>query len=171
MPFLSSLATSQAGPYNSGVYPSPMPLLHRSALPAGSVFPDPFTETAYLEWVNSLGLSQGMDVGEFRGALPTHFPRQPSKQSSTDTSMPDYMSSYSGPNVMPESMHMSGTSIEDETQVGSLKVPTNTPTAGPHETVPGFGMSLLTCLLSISPLTSVQSLSLSTFPTLPYLGS
>ena len=151
MPFMPSLITSQAAPFNNAVYqqPMPMPMLQRNTLPSGSAFPDLFTETAYLEWVNSLGLSQNTDVGESRGVIPTTFPRNPSKQSSTDISMPDYMSSYSGHNMMPESVHMSGTSLDDDGQTGSLKVPTNTPTGGPNESAVSFGTFEFANLLSI----------------------
>ncbi|KAK0724990.1 hypothetical protein B0H67DRAFT_641462 [Lasiosphaeris hirsuta] len=86
--------------------------------------PDPFSEAAYLEWINSMTAGQSSSNG-FNGAMDkTIWPdtRNSSTQSS-DTSMPDYLSNCS----IGEPMHISGPSLEDNPM--SLKVPTNTPTA------------------------------------------
>ena len=159
MPLMPNLINPQATTINPAVFPQTVQTLQRQAVPSGSGFPDPFTETAYLEWVNSLGLAQNADSGDARAVWPPFFARNSSKQSSTDISMPDYLSSQSGQNVGPESMLMSGTSLEDEMQVGSLKVPTNTPTGGPGEASSGLGMLFLPRrLVPVSLLTPEQSL-------------
>ncbi len=52
-----------------------------------------------------------------------------SKHSNTDTSMPDYASSSSGPNFLSEQVHLGSGGMLDDFGAQSLKVPTNTPTA------------------------------------------
>ena len=123
-----------------GGQPFPMPFLPRGNTTSSSLsFPDSFNESAYFDWVNSL--SSGQSSGELGKAVWPTTTRNTSKQSSTDTSMPDYMSNRSV-----DAMHISGPSLEDDPM--SLKVPTNTPTAGPTEDAQGpqfnfssYGMS------------------------------
>lgn len=104
-------------------------------MPAGSSggscsYLDPFNpETAaYGEWVTPLSCGQSGD-GSFGKSMWSGTTR---KYTSTDTSMPDYLSPQSS-DPMPQGsdpMHISGRSLEDDPL--SLKVPTNTPT-GPRD--------------------------------------
>ncbi|KAK0648948.1 hypothetical protein B0T16DRAFT_124028 [Cercophora newfieldiana] len=114
----------------------PMPLVPRGNTGSSSLsFPDPFSESAYLDWVNSLSSGQSSgDLGK------TVWPTRNSSKQSSDASMPDYLSNQGG-----DPMHISGPSLEDDPM--SLKVPTNTPTAGqtdepqgPQFTLSSYGM-------------------------------
>lgn len=114
---------NQAGASLFGTQGLQMPYLGDSNI--GSVetpsFTDPFTDSAYLEWANSLMNTEPTDVWDGTTIWPTN-PRT-QRQSNSDTIMPDY-----DPPHRPDPMHVSGPSLEDEPM--SLKVPTNTPTGG-----------------------------------------
>ncbi|KAJ4291392.1 hypothetical protein N0V88_005985 [Collariella sp. IMI 366227] len=86
-----------------------------------SSFSDPFTESAYHEWVTSLTGGPPSEPWDGRTIWPTS-PRNAKKQSS-DTFMSDYV-----PGRHSDPMHISGPSLEDDPM--SLKVPANTPTTG-----------------------------------------
>ncbi|KAK0625478.1 hypothetical protein B0T17DRAFT_492555 [Bombardia bombarda] len=106
----------------------PMSYLPRGAVGSGSslAFPDPFTESAaYMDWVNTITPGQSSDGFGAKSPWPANL-RTMSKQSSTDTSMPDYVSSHGS-----DTMQLSGGSNEDDPM--SIKAPTNTPTAGPTD--------------------------------------
>ncbi|KAK3384852.1 NADH dehydrogenase-like protein [Podospora didyma] len=110
-----------------------VPYLPRNNTGSGSSlsYPDPFTESAaYMEWINSVTNAQSSDSVGGKTPWPVNM-RSSRKQSSSDTNMPDFVHSHVG-----DPMHISGPSLEDDPM--SLKVPTNTPTAGPldeHQSV------------------------------------
>ena len=95
-------------------------------------YPDPFSEpAAYVEWMNSMTFCQ--PPGELGGNknMWSSSSRSASKNSSNDTSMPDYGSSQSFGVGLGEPMHLSGNSLEEDPL--STQVPTNTPTAAPGQ--------------------------------------
>jgi hypothetical protein len=99
-----------------------MPYLDSSNIGSVNVpFSDPFTDSAYLEWANSVVNGQPGDSWDGLTMWPTNGRDQ--KQRTSDTVMPDYV-----PPQPSDPMHISGPSLEDEPM--SLKVPTNTPTGG-----------------------------------------
>ncbi|KAK3689924.1 hypothetical protein B0T22DRAFT_182222 [Podospora appendiculata] len=97
-------------------------------------FNDPFaaSDPAYINWVNALHGTQSSAELSGKTTWPTSVDLgdkatwssniRHSRQSNTDISMPDYVTVHSDP------MQISGGSLEDDPM--SLKVPTNTPTAG-----------------------------------------
>lgn len=106
----------------------------KSSASSGSSFMDPFSEAAYQEWINSLGLNQQQPNLDAKVVWPSVNSRSDSKQSSTDHSIPsmsDYLPSTMGHTMAPNSMHISGASLDDDAQMANTKVPTNTPTLFP----------------------------------------
>ncbi|KAK7730600.1 hypothetical protein SLS53_008990 [Cytospora paraplurivora] len=106
----------------------------KSSASSGSSFMDPSSEAAYQEWINSLGLNQQQPNLDAKVVWPNVISRSDSKQSSADASIPSmsgYLSSTMGHTMAPNSMHISGASLDDDAQMVHLKVPTNTPTAFP----------------------------------------
>ena len=93
----------------------------------GLNFPDTCEPGAYRDWLNSMGLGQ-FQMPSAQNCLWSVPGRTMNKHSSTDTSMPDYGSSYSI-HSGPDQMHISGPSLEDDYGLDAPKVPTNTPTA------------------------------------------
>jgi hypothetical protein len=119
---------SQAGTGATGLLGTqslPIPYLGRGSTGSGNTLshPDPFSETAYRDWVSSMASGQpsGIDFWDGRTCWPLN-PRNSGKQLS-DAIMSDYIPPQSS-----DPMHISGGSLEDDPM--SLKVPTNTPTGG-----------------------------------------
>ncbi|KAK3292002.1 NADH dehydrogenase-like protein [Chaetomium fimeti] len=98
-----------------------MPYLDDDTVSINAPFPDPFGDSAYREWANSLANGQPGDPWDGLTFWPQGCRKQ--RQAASDTIMPDYVSAQ-----IPEAMHISGPSLEDEPM--SLKAPTNTPTGG-----------------------------------------
>jgi len=131
-PLMPTIIPAQASTIINPAFAQCAPLLQRGGTSSGSSCPDPFTEpAAYKEWLNSLGL------GQFHlpqsDALP-HWPntsRMATKQSSTDTSMPDYLSSGSVNvnNFVQDQFQISPVGLDDDFGSQALQAPTNTPTA------------------------------------------
>ncbi|KAK4096147.1 hypothetical protein N658DRAFT_519364 [Parathielavia hyrcaniae] len=96
---------------------------HASNLGSGSATPcsDPFVDSAYLDWANSLTNEQ---QGHF-WAGQTMWPASARSQqrNTSDTVMPDYV-----PPQASDPMHVSGPSLDDDPM--TLKAPTNTPIGG-----------------------------------------
>lgn len=119
----------QSQPTNAflGAQSFPMPWFQQNNAVANSPLscPDPFSEAAYFEWINSMAGGQSSSIGfdGLTGKTTWSDTRNGSTQSS-DASMPDYLSNSS----IGEPMHISGVSLQDDNPM-SLKVPTNTPTA------------------------------------------
>lgn len=120
----------QSSPGPDAIFPqNNMSAETHSANTSGSSIPDPYLEpVAYYEWLNSFGSVVNSDVSG-NSCWPIN-PRNASKQSNSDASMPDYMSLHGRQNTMSDPMHISGMSMEDDCGTGTLKVPTNTPIAG-----------------------------------------
>jgi hypothetical protein len=136
-------AFSGSGFQNSQHMRQVQQMLPRSDTATGSTGPDPFADPeAYYEWMASVGM-ENMRRTAFTAGAPQG--RHPSKVSSSDTSMPDYVSSHYSSSrmsicgVMPEPLmpQLAGGNhqviYEDDSQATALKVPTNTPTAGGGE--------------------------------------
>ncbi|KAK3303063.1 uncharacterized protein B0T15DRAFT_262446 [Chaetomium strumarium] len=123
---ISGIPQAQAGAGFLGTQDLQMPHLGRSNIGSGNNTPscsDPFGDSGYFEWVNSMTSGQLGDSWDGKTLWPANA-RNSSKQSS-DTVMPDYVPREGSD---PMAMHISGPSLEDDR--GSLKVPTNTPTGG-----------------------------------------
>ncbi|ROV96537.1 hypothetical protein VMCG_07835 [Cytospora schulzeri] len=132
MPTISSALTAPSVMIpNLNSFQPHLQTFQNSSTSSGSSFMDPFNEAASQEWLNSLGLNQqqsGMDV---RSVWPTTITRDNGKQSCTDPSMlsmSDYLSCSMGHTMAPNSMHLSGPSLDNGNHMANLKVPTNTPT-------------------------------------------
>jgi hypothetical protein len=104
-----------------------MPYLDSSTLGSGTALScsDPFLDSAYLEWANSLTNQQSSDSWDGKTLWPASA-RSSQRRSTSDTIMPDYVPPHPS-----DPMHISGDSLEDCPM--TLKVPTNTPTGGPAE--------------------------------------
>lgn len=104
----------------------------KSSASSGSGFVDPFSEAAYQEWVNSLGLHQHQHTVAPTAIWPSAATRSSSRQTGNDVGMPnisDYLSPTMGQNLGSDSMSITGPSLDEDSTMESLKVPTNTPTA------------------------------------------
>lgn len=111
---------------------------------SGSV--DPFGEAAYQEWVSSMGLHQQQQqhTVEPQAIWPSTINRDGSKHLGSDASMPkipDYLSPIIGQAFGADPMGLSGPSLEDDSTLESLKVPTNTPTTLPDGNNAASGLS------------------------------
>ncbi|KAK7717265.1 hypothetical protein SLS64_002755 [Diaporthe eres] len=105
--------------------------LQKTSTSSASSFLDPFNEAAYQEWINSLGLGQQQPHIDTNTVWPTSIGRS-SNKSGTDPSMwsmPAYQSSTMRDVLTADPMNLSGPSLDEDTQMEILKVPTNTPTA------------------------------------------
>lgn len=106
--------------------------LQKASASSSSSFLDPFNEAAYQEWINSLGLGQQQPHMDTDNTVwPSSIARSNNK-SGTDPSMwsmPAYQSSAMRDVVTTDPMNLSGPSLDEDTQMEVLKVPTNTPTA------------------------------------------
>ncbi|EJT71311.1 hypothetical protein GGTG_10570 [Gaeumannomyces tritici R3-111a-1] len=123
------VAMQPAGLLGNPMLGQPFPVLAQGAPLAngGMVCPDPFSDTtAYMGLYSGLG---GNSWNPDPSAAWAMSARQMSKHSSTDASMPDYVSSASG-HVNLDVFQMQGAMMEDDLASSHLKVPTNTPTAG-----------------------------------------
>ncbi len=135
IPLMPGMAPSTSASMMSSAFAQSLSMVQRGGpSSASSSFPDPYTEpAAYKEWYNSLLLSQ---LNQYPLPQPDGNPpwaaalgRIISKHSSTDTSMPDYISSASGHSFLAEQIQVHNTGTEDAVGTQPLKVPTNTPTA------------------------------------------
>lgn len=94
---------------------------------------DPFGDVnAYFEWLSSMGMGMA-DANTRDEAQQNPGLSRSARRTSTDISMPDYVSLNSGGQaaVPPEqSVSLSSFRQDEDSQCGSLKVPTNTPTTG-----------------------------------------
>lgn len=135
MPNISStLATPSAVTPNPNTFHPNLQTLQKTSTSCGFSFMDPFNEAAYQEWINSLGLNQQQPSLDVTAIWPNATDRNSAKQSSTDpsmSSMSDYLSCTMGHTIAPNSMSLSGTSLDDDTHMSNPKVPTNTPTTLP----------------------------------------
>lgn len=105
--------------------------LQKASTSSASSFLDPFNEAAYQEWVNSLGLDQQQPHVDPNSIWPNSIARVNNK-AGTDPgmcSMPSYLSSTMRDLVTTDPMNLSGPSLDEDTQMETLKVPSNTPTA------------------------------------------
>ena len=121
-----SMFQPPAGTGLLGTQPLQMPYFGRNTPGTGNALahPDPFSESAYREWVNAMTSGQPNDLWDGRTAWPTSTnTRNQGRQSNSDTVMADYVSPQPS-----DPMQISGSSLEDDPM--SLKVPTNTPTGG-----------------------------------------
>jgi len=110
-----------------------LPILQRSAMSSGSSYPDPITEpAAYKEWLTSLGLAN-VHVPPIDASVlwprNSHASRQ---QTSTDTSMPDYLSAESQ-TISIDPMQMAA-NLDDDADSQVPTVPSNTPIVAPDLT-------------------------------------
>ncbi|KAJ6785421.1 hypothetical protein PWT90_06648 [Aphanocladium album] len=98
------------------------------SLPSSStVAPDPFVEShVYLEWLN--GIDAGLDSGP-HSTMDPHATSRALRKSSTDISMPDYVSWTQTPPLRESQHEDSAAMISSESDATHMKVPTNTPTA------------------------------------------
>lgn len=132
MPTISTAlnAPNGANATLDAVHPGHLKLQNASTSSASS-FLDPFNEAAYQEWINSLGLGQQQSHVDTNTIWPNSIARG-SNKSATDPSMcimPSYLSSTLRDATTADPMHLSGPSLDEDTQMETLKVPTNTPTA------------------------------------------
>lgn len=118
-----------AGLLNNPMLSQPLPLHAQGPQLAngGVLCPDPFSDTAtYMGLYSALGTNSWNPDASAAWGMSA---RNTSKHSSTDTSMPDYVSSASG-HVHLDVLQMQAAMREDNLVSSHLKVPTNTPTAG-----------------------------------------
>jgi hypothetical protein len=105
----------------------------RSGTSTGSSCPDPFTDpAAYRDWLNSLGLGQLQMPPTSSNGWPG-VDRMDHRHSNTDASM-GYGSSVSSQHFVPDQMHISGPSLDDNYAIDAPKAPTNTPTTATPQT-------------------------------------
>ncbi|KAL2176540.1 uncharacterized protein P884DRAFT_225430, partial [Thermothelomyces heterothallicus CBS 202.75] len=123
---VNNVFQNQTGTDFLGNPPFQIPYLGSSTTGSANTpsYPDPFTDSAYLNWANALMNAQTADMWDGASTWPTS--GQGQRQCPSDTIMPDYV-----PSQMADPMHISGPSLEDEPM--SLKVPTNTPTGEADE--------------------------------------
>lgn len=105
--------------------------LQKASISSASSFLDPFNEAAYQEWVNSLGLDQQQPHVDPNSIWPNSIARVNNKAGTDPSmcSMPSYLSSTMRDVVATDPMNLSGPSLDEDTQMETLKVPSNTPTA------------------------------------------
>lgn len=105
--------------------------LQKASTSSASSFLDPFNEAAYQEWVNSLGLDQQQPHVDPNSIWPNSIARVNNKAGTDPSmcSMPSYLSSTMRDLVTTDPMNLSGPSLDEDTQMETLKVPSNTPTA------------------------------------------
>lgn len=106
-------------------------MLQKASTSSASSFLDPFNEAAYQEWVNSLGLDQQQPHVDPNTIWPNSIARVNNK-AGTDpsmSSMPLHLSSTMRDILTTDPMNLSGPSLDEDTQMETLQVPTNTPTA------------------------------------------
>lgn len=132
MPTISSAlhASSALTPNLNSFQPS-LQNFQKSSTSSGASLVDPFSEIAYQDWINSLGLNSEHPTMDIKAVWPSDLTRNTNKQPNTDQSMPsmsDYLSSTMGLGMGQQSMDLSGPSFDDDTHMGSIKAPTNTPT-------------------------------------------
>ncbi|KAK4095846.1 hypothetical protein N658DRAFT_570151 [Parathielavia hyrcaniae] len=103
-----------------------MGYIDASSLGSGSATPcsDPFVDSAYLDWANSLTNEQQGHFWDGQAMWPAGARSQ--QRNASDIIMPDYV-----PPQAPDPMHVSGPSLDDDPMM--LKVPTNTPIGGTAE--------------------------------------
>lgn len=135
MPSISGTLTSQAATaLSQATFPQNRSSFHKNPGTSSSGSMDPFSEAAYQEWVSSIGLQQQQQQHtiEPQEIWPSAITRNSSKQLGDDTSMPrlpDYLShTILGQSMETDPMSLSGPSLDEDGTMGSLKVPTNTPT-------------------------------------------
>ncbi|KUI60948.1 hypothetical protein VP1G_08136 [Cytospora mali] len=132
MPTISSALTApSAVTPNMNSFNPNIQTFQKSSAPSGSSLMESFSETAYQEWINTLGLNQQQQSLDVEAVWPCTTTRNYSKYTSTDQSVPtmsDYLSSTMGHTMDPNSMHLSGPGLDDDIHLTNLKVPTNTPT-------------------------------------------
>lgn len=146
MPNISSTLTTQAAAaFGQSTCPQGLPSFQKTSVASSSGYVDPFSEAAYQEWVNSLGLHQQQQqhTADPKAIWPSAVTRSGNKQLANETimpSLPDYLSSTIGHPICSNSMHFSGASLDDDGTVDSLKVPTNTPTTVPGGSLASSGL-------------------------------
>lgn len=140
MSSISGTLTSQASfPHNFSTYQKSIRISS-----AGSV--DPFSEAAYQDWVNSMGLHQKQQHQhvEPQTIWPSVIARNSSRQFTNDGVMPK-LPAYLSPNLSQaigtDLAGLSGPSLDEDSTMESLKVPTNTPTTAPSGTAIDSGQS------------------------------
>lgn len=87
---------------------------------------DPFVEAnAYFEWLSGIGMGLNGDASL---NINSHMVSRAARKSSTDTSMPDYVSANQTPPLGEQITASFASKIDDEADMAHMKVPTNTPT-------------------------------------------
>lgn len=132
---------------NPATFPPSVSTITKASSSSGTNFVDPFSEAAYQEWINSMGLHHQQHTVEPTAIWPGSAIRDSSKQStSMDTSvasLPDFLAPSMTQNLSSDPMTLSGPSLDDEHHWDSLKVPTNTPTALTGEGLSNHGLLVL----------------------------
>lgn len=143
---MSSISATLAST-NPVPFPTPISMLSKGSSSSGTSLADPFSEAAYQEWINSLGLHQQQHTVEPTVIWPSTAMRDSSKQSaSTDTSManvPDFLAPIITQNLNADPMADSAHFLDDDHHWSNLKAPTNTPTTLTGEYTPNESLTLL----------------------------
>lgn len=116
----TALATGMSGSFAS--HPA-APNLQKDSTSSASECVDHFSEAAYQEWVNSLGLPH-------QTLWPGSAMRNTSKDNDSNgiaPDMPAFLSSSMGQSIGSEFLNFSIPDLDDNSLAQSLKVPTNTP--------------------------------------------
>lgn len=88
---------------------------------------DPFVEAnAYFEWLSGIGMGMDTETNTGEAANPSLSNRL-GRKSSTDTSMPDYLSSTQTPPLI-DNLDGHTDRLDEDADGAHMKVPTNTPT-------------------------------------------
>lgn len=118
----AALSTGMSGSF--AFHPA-APNLQKTSTSSTSDCVDHFSEAAYQEWVNSLGLAQ-------QTLWPGSTTRNTSKDNDSndiDPDMPAFLSSNMGQSIGSEFLNFSIPNLDGNSLAQSLKVPTNTPTS------------------------------------------
>lgn len=151
MASISDTLTSQAvaTAFNQTTFPPSLSAFHKVAPISGSA--DAFSDAAYEEWFNSIGLHQPSlqqphhhNAVEPQTMWSSAVTRATSKQLESDSIMPkipDFLSPILDQAVDANSLSLAGPSLEEEGILEKIHVPTNTPTILPDGSIPTTGLS------------------------------
>ncbi|KAG8156724.1 hypothetical protein KVR01_013329 [Diaporthe batatas] len=132
MPTISTTLTAPAGPVPTlDAITTGRSNLQKASASTASSFLDPFNEAAYQEWIDSLGLEQQQSHVNTSAIWPTLVARGNDRSGANPAagSIMAYMPSAVRDTATADPVHLSGRSLDEDTQMDMLKVPTNTPTA------------------------------------------
>lgn len=108
---------------------------------------DPFVEAnAYFEWLSGIGMGLNGDASL---NVNSHRASRAGRKSSTDTSMPDYVSATQTPPLVEQITASFAGKNDDEADMAHMKVPTNTPTTCGLDTTQAEGASRYSTTLAI----------------------